>query len=205
MDCGSSGRWDPPHVVRGSCGAAARHKRRPERGAVAILGCQILLLVSLALAVRRFCQLLLPAISVAQRIEAAIASLLMAALTYRWVEQPIRTSRCLAQRRALSLSAAAGVALLSVGASAALAAFANHQMNRRKIQRHPGGQRRLRLCGARVLADGVSGRPSSRRFVNSVMLDGRGPLSFLATRMRCNGSARCARWRMRKDGDSLPS
>jgi peptidoglycan/LPS O-acetylase OafA/YrhL len=75
-----------------------------------------------------FAELLLPDISVAQRIEAAIASLLMAAMTYRWVEQPIRTSRYLARRRDLSLSAAAAVAVLSVGTSAALASFADHQM-----------------------------------------------------------------------------
>jgi peptidoglycan/LPS O-acetylase OafA/YrhL len=76
-----------------------------------------------------FAELLLPAISVAHRIEAAIASLLMAALTYRWVEQPIRTSRYIARRRNLSLSAAAGVAMLSVGSSAALGSFADRQLN----------------------------------------------------------------------------
>lgn len=75
-----------------------------------------------------FTELLLPDISVAHRIEAAITSLLIAALTYRWVEHPIRTSRYLARRRNLSLSVAAGVATLSVGTSAALGSFAEHQL-----------------------------------------------------------------------------
>jgi peptidoglycan/LPS O-acetylase OafA/YrhL len=75
-----------------------------------------------------FAQVLLPEITVAQKIEAACAALLMAALTYRWIEQPIRTSRYLAQRPKWSLSAAAGAALLSVGAAAALALLAHRQM-----------------------------------------------------------------------------
>ncbi len=75
-----------------------------------------------------FAELLLPASSVAQRIEAAFASLLMAALTYRWIEQPIRTSRYLARRPNWSLCAAAGAALLTVGTSAALASFGQREM-----------------------------------------------------------------------------
>jgi peptidoglycan/LPS O-acetylase OafA/YrhL len=75
-----------------------------------------------------FAEVLLPAITVMQKIEAAVAALLMAAMTYRWIEQPIRTSRYLARRSNLSLSAAAGAALLTVGAAAALVSFAHRQM-----------------------------------------------------------------------------
>jgi peptidoglycan/LPS O-acetylase OafA/YrhL len=75
-----------------------------------------------------FAEVLLPVITLTQKVEAAIASLLTAALTYRWIEQPIRTSRYLARRRSLSLSAAAGAALLTIGMSAALFAFGQEQM-----------------------------------------------------------------------------
>jgi peptidoglycan/LPS O-acetylase OafA/YrhL len=75
-----------------------------------------------------FAGVLLPEITVLQKIEAACAALLMASLTYRWIEQPIRTSRYLARRPKLSLSAAGGAALLTVGASAALAWFGQREM-----------------------------------------------------------------------------
>jgi peptidoglycan/LPS O-acetylase OafA/YrhL len=75
-----------------------------------------------------FAEVLLPAVTVVQRIEAALAALLMAAMTYRWIEQPIRTSSYLARRPNLSLSAAAGAALLTVGAAAALASFGEREM-----------------------------------------------------------------------------
>jgi peptidoglycan/LPS O-acetylase OafA/YrhL len=75
-----------------------------------------------------FAGVLLPDITVVQKIEAACAALLMAALTYRWIEQPIRTSRYLVRRPKLSLSAAGGAALLTVGASAALAWFGQREM-----------------------------------------------------------------------------
>ena len=96
----------------------------PRRGVSAVLcyaaapvsRCQILFLVFLALAVPGVCRTCCCRPSRSRRkTEAAIASLLTAALTYRWIEQPIRTlSRYLARRRNLSLSAAAG------------AGFANH-------------------------------------------------------------------------------
>jgi hypothetical protein len=75
-----------------------------------------------------FAQVLLPAVTVVQKSEAAFAALLMAAMTYRWIEQPIRTSPYLARRPNLSLFAAAGAALLTVGAAAALVSFAHRQM-----------------------------------------------------------------------------
>jgi peptidoglycan/LPS O-acetylase OafA/YrhL len=75
-----------------------------------------------------FAEVLLPAITVVQKIEAAFAALLMASLTYRWVEQPIRTSPYLVRRPNLSLSGAAGTTLLTVGAAATLVSFAHHQM-----------------------------------------------------------------------------
>jgi peptidoglycan/LPS O-acetylase OafA/YrhL len=75
-----------------------------------------------------FAAVLLPAITVVQKIEAAIAALLMAALSHRWVEQPIRTSRHLVRRPNWSLCAAAGAALLTIGTSAALASFGQREM-----------------------------------------------------------------------------
>ena len=75
-----------------------------------------------------FVQVLLPTITVTQKVEAAAASLLAATLTYHWVEQPIRRSRYLAWRPNLSLCSAAGAALLTVGVAGALVSFAHHQM-----------------------------------------------------------------------------
>jgi hypothetical protein len=75
-----------------------------------------------------FAEVLLPAVTVVQKIEGALAALLMAAMTYRRIEQPIRTSRYLLRRPNLSLFAAAGAALLTVGAAAALVSFAHRQM-----------------------------------------------------------------------------
>lgn len=74
-----------------------------------------------------FAEVLLPAVTVMQKIEAALAALLMAAMTYRWIEQPIRTSPYLARRPKLSLCAAAGAALLTVGAAAALVSFGERE------------------------------------------------------------------------------
>jgi peptidoglycan/LPS O-acetylase OafA/YrhL len=75
-----------------------------------------------------FAEVLLPTITVVQKIEAALAALLMAAVTYRWIEQPIRTSPYLARRPNLSLCAAAGAALLTVGATAALVSYGQYEM-----------------------------------------------------------------------------
>jgi peptidoglycan/LPS O-acetylase OafA/YrhL len=75
-----------------------------------------------------FAEVLLPPMSIADKIAAGIAALLMAALTYRYVERPIRTNQYLARRRNLSLSTAAGVACLTAGASTALASFGYFQV-----------------------------------------------------------------------------
>jgi peptidoglycan/LPS O-acetylase OafA/YrhL len=75
-----------------------------------------------------FAEVLLPAVTVVQKIEAALAALLMAAMTYRWIEQPIRTSPYLTRRPNLSLCAAAGAALLTVGAAVALMSFGQREM-----------------------------------------------------------------------------
>jgi peptidoglycan/LPS O-acetylase OafA/YrhL len=75
-----------------------------------------------------FAEVLLPAITVVQKIEAAFAALLTAALSHRWIEQPIRTSPYLARRPNWSLCAAAGTALLTIGTSAALASFGQREM-----------------------------------------------------------------------------
>jgi peptidoglycan/LPS O-acetylase OafA/YrhL len=74
-----------------------------------------------------FVSALLPAVTVGQKIEAAIASLMMAEITYRWIEHPIRKNEYLVRRPGLLLVGAAGAALLSIGASAALVSFARNE------------------------------------------------------------------------------
>jgi peptidoglycan/LPS O-acetylase OafA/YrhL len=74
-----------------------------------------------------FASALLPAVTVGQKIAAAIAALMMAEITYRWFEHPIRKNEYLVRRPGLLLVGAAGATLLSVGASAALASFARNE------------------------------------------------------------------------------
>jgi len=60
-----------------------------------------------------FAAILFPGITIAQKIETAIAALLMAECTYRWVEHPTRENRYLRGRPQLSLSGAAGAASIT--------------------------------------------------------------------------------------------
>jgi peptidoglycan/LPS O-acetylase OafA/YrhL len=62
----------------------------------------------------------LPQITVGGRVATAIAALFAAELTFRFVEQPIRENRSLADRSAMSLRVAGVATLLAVGASTAL-------------------------------------------------------------------------------------
>lgn len=75
-----------------------------------------------------FATVVFPTVSVGQKIEAAVASLLAAELTYHWVEQPVRTSRFLVRRPGLSLLGAAGAASLTMVMFAALASVARQQL-----------------------------------------------------------------------------
>ena len=52
---------------------------------------------------------------------------MMAEITYRWIEHPIRKNEYLVRRPGLLLVGAAGAALLSIGASAALTSFARNE------------------------------------------------------------------------------
>jgi peptidoglycan/LPS O-acetylase OafA/YrhL len=76
---------------------------------------------------------LFPAITVYGKIGAAIAALLIAALSFRFVERPVRQSRYFVDRSASSLSVAAGAIAVSVVASWSLLAFgqAQRQQDRR--------------------------------------------------------------------------
>ena len=67
-----------------------------------------------------FARTLFPAIGVGGKVAAALASLLAATLTFRFVERPFRQSTPLRARAGLSLRLAAAAILLTVGASWAL-------------------------------------------------------------------------------------
>jgi peptidoglycan/LPS O-acetylase OafA/YrhL len=75
-------------------------------------------------AVRTF----LPEVTVGGRIAAAIAALLAAEMTVRFVEQPVRENRALVGRSALSLRLAAGATLLTVGATSVLVLHGDHEL-----------------------------------------------------------------------------
>ena len=74
-----------------------------------------------------FAGILFPEITVYGKIAAVVAALLIAALTYRLVEQPVRQSRSFASRSALTLGAAAAAIALSVTASFSLLSFGQAQ------------------------------------------------------------------------------
>jgi len=76
-------------------------------------------------AVRTF----LPEVTLGGRIAAAIAALLAAELTVRFVEQPVRENRALIARSTLSLRVAAGATLLTLGVTSALVLYAGRQLS----------------------------------------------------------------------------
>jgi peptidoglycan/LPS O-acetylase OafA/YrhL len=75
-----------------------------------------------------FAGVLFEKITVLGKIGAAIASLAVAALTYRLVERPVRENRYLVDRSALSLGVAGGVTALGIAMSLSLLAFGQYQL-----------------------------------------------------------------------------
>jgi hypothetical protein len=70
----------------------------------------------------------LPGITVGGKIAASLASLLVATVTYRLVERPVRDNTYLGARSGLSLSIAAGIALLIISGSWTLITYATQQL-----------------------------------------------------------------------------
>jgi peptidoglycan/LPS O-acetylase OafA/YrhL len=75
-----------------------------------------------------FAGVLFQKITVFGKLGAAIASLAVAALTYRFVERPVRENRYLVDRSALSLGVAGGVTALGIAMSLSLLAFGQYQL-----------------------------------------------------------------------------
>jgi len=76
-----------------------------------------------------FSGILFPGISVGGKVGSAIASLSLAALTYRYVERPIRENPYLGTRARLSLAVAAGATLLTLAASWTLMEYGREQLS----------------------------------------------------------------------------
>jgi peptidoglycan/LPS O-acetylase OafA/YrhL len=74
-----------------------------------------------------FAGILFPGIAAGGKVGAAIAALVIAALTFRFVERPIRENQCLIIRSGLSLGGAAAATLVTIAASWSLMVFARQQ------------------------------------------------------------------------------
>ena len=133
-----------------------------------------------------FASALLPAITVEQKIGAALAALMIAEITYRWIEQPIRSNEYLRRRPGLMLVGAAGATLLSVGASEALASFAqNKAAVDRKYYAIEAASVDFGFASGECYTEGRHFEAKRCEFGDS-----RAPRTvvfFLAIRMRCNG------------------
>lgn len=75
-----------------------------------------------------FAGLLFPGINAGGKVAAAVLSLLIAHMTFIYLERPVRESRFLSTRTWLSLSSAAGAILLTVAASWGLLIFGRQQL-----------------------------------------------------------------------------
>jgi peptidoglycan/LPS O-acetylase OafA/YrhL len=75
-----------------------------------------------------FAGILFPGIAAGGKVGAAIAALVVAALTFRFVERPIRENQYLITRSGLSLGGAAAATLVTIAASWSLMVFARQQL-----------------------------------------------------------------------------
>jgi peptidoglycan/LPS O-acetylase OafA/YrhL len=75
-----------------------------------------------------FAGILFPGIAAGGKVGAAVAALVVAALTFRFVERPIRENQYLITRSGLSLGGAAAATLVTIAASWSLMVFARQQL-----------------------------------------------------------------------------